>query len=371
MGFLLLFYAGTPIPQSSISRWSVSWAMILNFTAADVAPIVAATSSVATAAARPATTGFRRHHRQARSAEPTGRATIGSPARNRRRSSASAAAEPYRFAGSFCRHFSAIVSTSRGSARHQPRRRHRLGRLDLLERLQHRRPPERRAADQQLVQDRPQGVDVGERADLLGLALGLLGGHVAGRAQDRLGRRQARFDVQDLGQAEVGDLGRAVGGEQDVARLQVAVDDPQPVRLGDAAGQRLDQRRRPPRRPGGAVEPPVQAAARRRTPARRTAGRRPRRCGGSGRCWGAGAWRRPRPRPGSGRRRRGRRGRRPGSPSGRRGGSGGPAGPGRRPPWRRGRARPRSGSRRWSARGGGSGRSRPGRRASRPRPRSR
>ena len=38
-------------------------------------------------------------------------------------------------------------------------------------------------------------------------------------------------------------------------RLQVAVDDPQPVRLGDAAGQRLDQRRRPPRRPGGAVEP--------------------------------------------------------------------------------------------------------------------
>ena len=43
--------------------------------------------------------------------------------------------------------------------------------------------------------------------------------------------------------------------------LQVAVDDPQPVRLGDAAGQRLDQRRRPPRRPGGAVEPPVQAAA--------------------------------------------------------------------------------------------------------------
>ena len=147
-------------------------------------------------------------------------------------------------------------------ARHQPRRRHRLGRLDLLERLQDRRPPERRTTDQEFVQDHAQRVDVGERADLLGLALGLLGGHVAGRAQDRLGRRQARFDVQALGQAEVGDLGRAVGGDQDVGRLQVAVDDPQPVRLDDGAGQGLDQRRRPPRRPGGAVEGPIQAAAR-------------------------------------------------------------------------------------------------------------
>ena len=73
----------------------------------------------------------------------------------------------------------------------QPRRRHRLGVLDLLERLQGGRAPERRAAGQQLVEDRPQGVDVGERPDLLGLALGLLGGHVAGRAHDRVGPRQA------------------------------------------------------------------------------------------------------------------------------------------------------------------------------------
>ena len=41
----------------------------------------------------PATTGFRRHQRQARSQTGTGRARIGSPPRNRRRSSASAAAE--------------------------------------------------------------------------------------------------------------------------------------------------------------------------------------------------------------------------------------------------------------------------------------
>ena len=53
----------------------------------------------------------------------------------------------------------------------QPRRRDRLGRLDLLERLQRRRRPERRPAGQQLVEDRPQGVDVGRRADRRGPAL--------------------------------------------------------------------------------------------------------------------------------------------------------------------------------------------------------
>ena len=91
-----------------------------------------------------------------RSARPPGTAAGPRPARS---------AEAYRRAGSFCRHFRQIVSRSRGRPGHQPRRRHRLGRLDLLERLQHRRPPERRPAGQQLVEDRPQGVDVGRRAD--------------------------------------------------------------------------------------------------------------------------------------------------------------------------------------------------------------
>ena len=65
-------------------------------------------------------------------------------------------------------------------------------------------------------------------ADLLRPAPGLLGGHVAGRAEDRLGPRQAAVAVQALGQAEVGELGRLVGGQQDVGRLEVAVDDAQP-----------------------------------------------------------------------------------------------------------------------------------------------
>jgi len=104
-------------------------------------------------------------------------------------------------------------------------------------------------------------VDVGERPDLLGLALGLLGGHVAGRAHDRVGPRQAAVRGQRLGQAEIGELGRAVGCQQNVARLQVAVDNAQTVCLGDAARERFDQLGRLPRRPGLAAQPPVQTAA--------------------------------------------------------------------------------------------------------------
>ena len=63
-----------------------------------------------------------------------------------------------------------------------------------------------------------------------------------------------------LGQAEVGDLGRAVGREQDVGRLEIAMDDPPAVRLGDGPRQGLDQPGRPFGRPGGAVELLRQAA---------------------------------------------------------------------------------------------------------------
>ena len=61
-----------------------------------------------------AAVGRRFAHFQPRSAQPAGRARIGSPRRNRPSSSANAAAVAYRLPGSLCRHFRQIVSRSRG-----------------------------------------------------------------------------------------------------------------------------------------------------------------------------------------------------------------------------------------------------------------
>ena len=143
----------------------------------------------------------------------------------------------------------------------QPRRRHRLGGLDQLEGLDNRRPLERRPSGQQLVEDRPERVGVRGAAYLARLPLGLLGGHVAGRAHDDAGPRQAAVDGQALGEAEVRDLGRLLPGQQDIGRLEVTVDDLQPVGLGHPQGQGSDQPRRPLRRPGRPVEAAVEAAA--------------------------------------------------------------------------------------------------------------
>src|SRR5262249_53348768 len=65
--------------------------------------------------------GRRRDHFTARSKVDTGRATIGSPARYRPRSSPNAVALLYRFPGSFSRHFKQIVSRPRGSDALSPR----------------------------------------------------------------------------------------------------------------------------------------------------------------------------------------------------------------------------------------------------------
>ncbi len=94
----------------------------------------------------------------------------------------------------------------------------------------------RRPARQQLVQDRPQGVHVGRRPDRVLLAPGLLRRHVARRAHGHAAYGQPAVALQPSGQAEIGDLGRAVGGEQDVGRLEVAVDDPALVSDVDGLG---------------------------------------------------------------------------------------------------------------------------------------
>ena len=51
----------------------------------------------------------------------------------------------------------------------------------------------------------------------------------------RAQRDAAHVDLVQPGQPEVEDLGRAVGGDDDVRRLQVAVDDAQGVRVGERA----------------------------------------------------------------------------------------------------------------------------------------
>ena len=92
------------------------------------------------------------------------------------------------------------------------------------------RPP----AGEQLVEQHAQRVDVGGGGHRL--AAHLLGAGVLGRhqLQPGRGRRQrlpGHLGIEQLGDAEVEQLGHAVLGDQDVGRLDVAVDDQVLVRV--------------------------------------------------------------------------------------------------------------------------------------------
>ena len=179
---------------------------------------------------------MRRHHRQSRSAGPTGRARIGSPARNRRRSSASAAADgvpPRRLLLQALQADRLQVARDR---RIEPPRRHRLVADDLEHRVHRRGRLERRPAGDQGIERRPQRIHVGRRADLAPLAAGLLRRHVAGRPHDLARAGQPAVALHLLGQAEVGDPRVAVLVEQDVGRLQVAVNHAALVGILDGLG---------------------------------------------------------------------------------------------------------------------------------------
>ena len=132
------------------------------------------TSSARTAAERPATFEFRLHHRHSRSAPPTGRARIASPARKKRvfRQVVGTRVPLLRF---LLQALEADRLQVGGHLRLQAARRHRLEVSHLLDRVQDRRADERRAAGDHLVEDDAERVHVGERADVLGVAAGLLG----------------------------------------------------------------------------------------------------------------------------------------------------------------------------------------------------
>ena len=83
-------------------------------------------------------------------------------------------------------------------------------------------------------------MNVGAGPDLGGPADGLLRCHVGQRSHDGANFGLGRACV-DLGQAEVGDLGLAVGRDEHIRRFQVAVYDPSAVCMIDRPGQCFGQ----------------------------------------------------------------------------------------------------------------------------------
>jgi hypothetical protein len=112
-------------------------------------------------------------------------------------------------------------------------------------------PLERRGAGEQVVEEGAQRVHVGGGADLADLPHRLLGRHVRRGAQHLPGHAQVLVGAAHLRQPEIGQARLALGGQQHVEGLDVAVDYPAAVGVGDGACQfhqefgRLGRRERP------------------------------------------------------------------------------------------------------------------------------
>jgi DNA invertase Pin-like site-specific DNA recombinase len=136
-----------------------------------------------------------------------------------------------------------------------------------------------RPARQQLIQNRPEGVDIGARSHVLAPTGGLFRSHVTRGSQHMLAERRARRNVQPLGQAEVADLWlkmsrgiRADAARRDpmpgvttnqehVSGFQFAVDDAALGGSVNGAGQHLDQLGGLSRGLGPRADPVLQVAA--------------------------------------------------------------------------------------------------------------
>ena len=106
---------------------------------------------------------------------------------------------------------------------------------DVLGGHRHRRVAEERGASRHhFVEDDAEGVDVAAGVDAH--ALGLFRREVGGGAHDRSGLGQALLGVDGPGDPEVRDLDGSLFGDEHVARLDVAVDHPVAMRVGERPG---------------------------------------------------------------------------------------------------------------------------------------
>ena len=111
----------------------------------------------------------------------------------------------------------------------------------LLGDLDERRAAIRRPAGQAVEEQRPERVDVGAAVERMSLRL--LGRDVVARPEHPPGLRQ-RGCVVDARDAEVGQLGVAIGGQEHVVGLHVAMDDAALVGVGERRGHLHGDRER-------------------------------------------------------------------------------------------------------------------------------
>ncbi len=121
-------------------------------------------------------------------------------------------------------------------------------------------------AAEELVEDDPEGEDVGAAVDGLEIAAGLFGREVAGSAHDLAGDGEPG-EFFDPGDPEIEDIGvEVIGvvGDEDVGRFEITVDEPRRVGRLDGLGDLPDEER--PSVRGSAPAPRHRAVRRRRTP---------------------------------------------------------------------------------------------------------
>ena len=141
-------------------------------------------------------------------------------------------------------------------------RRNRLLFHHQLHRFQWRRGGEGRPAGETFVENRAQRIHVAARAHLGVFAPRLLRRHVVGRAEHRACKGQFRVGVQQLGQAEVGDVRFVLCVEEDVRGLEIAVQHTVLVRKVNRLGHRPHTLRGTLRGEWSLAQPRTQAAAR-------------------------------------------------------------------------------------------------------------